>query len=968
MFTFGAKAHIGDVLNTATTTTAATIDGVISDVEWDAANSYTLTFIGGATLSVDIYIMKDDNNLYVALRWNDETPWEWDGVLLMFDFDNDGFFEDPDDDASTIDDAFCFQTNLGWWSETYTRYWTWDPVQNSLDEIPGHLGNSSSDWVSISNPGVTCAISWSNDYYTWETSTPLLIFGQYTYLGFGMAINDHSKPSTDQYWFSSWWPTTFPTLNDPEDWDAADASGMGDLDLGLPPVAPEVEVRWEMIYEADNRVTPGDIVMYNVTVTNLGTTTIDDVKVALISKAGTPISVGLEASENDPDKYEHPTTTTDAGITQSYGDLPSEASKSRIFRIWVWLDKNVRPGDHLFLHSVYDVSSDKWTYYYEDVWKILQLTTGSWDLGILTSWVTGSTKNSLTVDVKEPDFSDFYPDTNENGHPDVIVRIGEKDGVPLYGYVAGLDQELTSGSEDGPDYTECYQRILFGLIQSTSDTYHIQDPTITNLATKTLTNYTSRLKSVVVEGKTWFYYTYGPVADTPEDASKNVYFFVKEFFPWRHVVDRYKDLHIIKRARKGEGGDCIVGADLTISFFRSMNIPARFIAADTIYSVLGGLYHAWVEVLLPPLPEPGIIPPRWVQVDPAAGIYNDPGAYNRKGWPRFLNVRYFTVRDCLYVPANLINLDLFGHGDHWDNAEDAPNDYIPPLTTPKHVIHTSTGAISQGETLTIHFTVPELSRSTLTATLSWAGSDLDLHLYDPLDRHVGFDYSLNEMVEEIPNAKYYGCRIEFILVETPIPGVWTVEFYGVNVTDTTPFYLAISLSPPPAPLPTIDLIKIYEQPIIHIGREGAVIAVTNATATTEIDVVELDLTDNLPQGWYIKNEMSVSAVIYDAQGHMFEVSRADMSVSFSEGKLTLFINFTKGVTVTDEDGTEFVIHALKFNETIQVKYPIFPPETLTPIIYKTKMMVEVVSPQGGTMTAVTFTELEVKEKPGKVKT
>lgn len=200
------------------------------------------------------------------------------------------------------------------------------------------------------------------------------------------------------------------------------------LTVSAVPVVPEVEVTWEMIYEADDRVCPGDIVMYKVTVTNLDTTTINDVKVTLTSKAGTPISVSPEAATDNPDEYKHPTSITDAEITQLYGDIPPGVSKSKIFSIWIWLDKNVRPGEHLFLQSVYDVSSNKWTYYYDDVWRTLQLTTGSWDLGIQTAWVTGSTKNSLTVDVKKPDFSNFYPDTNENGHPDVIVRIGERDG------------------------------------------------------------------------------------------------------------------------------------------------------------------------------------------------------------------------------------------------------------------------------------------------------------------------------------------------------------------------------------------------------------------------------------------------------------------------------------------------------------------------------------------------------------
>jgi hypothetical protein len=107
---------------------------------------------------------------------------------------------------------------------------------------------------------------------------------------------------------------------------------------------------------------------------------------------------------------------------------------------------------------------------------------------------------------------------------------------------------------------------------------------------------------------------------------------------------------------------------------------------------------------------------------------------------------------------------------------------IPEVASEVVATETYTSQVSQGQTTTQNFTVEEGTAS-FTVTLAWSGSDLDLHLYDPLGRHVGLNYETGEVENQIPNASYSGpdIRPEWIGVSDPIPGVWGAEVYGREV-------------------------------------------------------------------------------------------------------------------------------------------------------------------------------------------
>jgi hypothetical protein len=107
------------------------------------------------------------------------------------------------------------------------------------------------------------------------------------------------------------------------------------------------------------------------------------------------------------------------------------------------------------------------------------------------------------------------------------------------------------------------------------------------------------------------------------------------------------------------------------------------------------------------------------------------------------------------------------------------------------------GTITEGETRTTTVEVEETT-GTLELTLEWVGSDLDLHVFDPQNRHVGFNYLSEQADLEIPYSQYSGrnAKPEWIRVLNPEPGVWTVEVLGVEVEGTELFRLEVSQQRP----------------------------------------------------------------------------------------------------------------------------------------------------------------------------
>ena len=113
------------------------------------------------------------------------------------------------------------------------------------------------------------------------------------------------------------------------------------------------------------------------------------------------------------------------------------------------------------------------------------------------------------------------------------------------------------------------------------------------------------------------------------------------------------------------------------------------------------------------------------------------------------------------------------------------------------------GSIREGESVSTSYTIsPEFER--VFISLSYSGSDLDLHLYDEQGRHVGVNYQTGEIENEIPGATYSGpdARNEWIEIINPQGRTYTVGVVGVEVSDIESFVVLSTETPRVNPVMT----------------------------------------------------------------------------------------------------------------------------------------------------------------------
>jgi len=123
----------------------------------------------------------------------------------------------------------------------------------------------------------------------------------------------------------------------------------------------------------------------------------------------------------------------------------------------------------------------------------------------------------------------------------------------------------------------------------------------------------------------------------------------------------------------------------------------------------------------------------------------------------------------------------------------------PETTVPEEGVDIVSGTVSQDSP--VSSLVLDVLTRMLSINLKCRG--IDLHVYDPLGRHIGMNYETGEVEIEIPNAEYSGpdaCP-EWVRVRNPTPGLWRVEVYGREVVGREPFTLRVStdIDPPAVP-------------------------------------------------------------------------------------------------------------------------------------------------------------------------
>ncbi|MEM2960655.1 MAG: FixG Ig-like domain-containing protein, partial [Candidatus Bathyarchaeia archaeon] len=136
------------------------------------------------------------------------------------------------------------------------------------------------------------------------------------------------------------------------------------------------------------------------------------------------------------------------------------------------------------------------------------------------------------------------------------------------------------------------------------------------------------------------------------------------------------------------------------------------------------------------------------------------------------------------------------------------------------------GEAGEGESVLYQIDAPP-GASELILALNYAGSDLDLHLYDSQGRHVGMNYESNEVELQIPHASYNGPDVsrEWIIVSNLTGSQsFTAKVVGVEVDGKESFslsYMIITRSIEVAPVASVvcpDHSTSYEVSIMNFGE------------------------------------------------------------------------------------------------------------------------------------------------------
>jgi hypothetical protein len=256
-----------------------------------------------------------------------------------------------------------------------------------------------------------------------------------------------------------------------------------------------------------------------------------------------------------------------------------------------------------------------------------------------------------------------------------------------------------------------------------------------------------------------------------------------------------------------------------------------------------------------------------------------------------------------------------------------------------------------------------------------ARGSIDLHVYDPVDRHVGINYETGEPQVEIPHVIFYpGGDGQYIVIRCPMEGYYKVEIIGnadglyqfaayrsvsdiivywkqnLNVSITSNERKSYVITPS-----MISIKKIFKPSQIDIKRRGAVQARTNITNIGLFAISKVEVVDEIPPNWFIKNNNSVSFSVYinDTEyGLQFKAAQ----ILVEENHIVVKIDFSSGVEITDGKGNELLIYSIEPGWTLSIRYPIHPTEEVEPGSYTIGSYITVLSiPIRGALGGVNMT-------------
>ncbi len=231
---------------------------------------------------------------------------------------------------------------------------------------------------------------------------------------------------------------------------------------------------------------------------------------------------------------------------------------------------------------------------------------------------------------------------------------------------------------------------------------------------------------------------------------------------------------------------------------------------------------------------------------------------------------------------------------------------------------------------------------------------IDLHIYDPLGRHVGLNYTTGDVELEIPNSTYeFRGNVTHVGIDLAMEGKYRVElrawgsgnytFVAVqSVGGAVTRYLVESGNVTEGEVITYEFSTPDLQAVLEFlpsELKPRMPALANVTLVNSgnLNITWVNVTHLLPEG-YVRH-VNHATVFLEVNGTTYVIYPRDVQVEARGGVVKIYLNFSAGVRLVGPRGVE-TVHALEPGWTVRLYYLIRPKGGVEPGSYKSILMVE----------------------------
>lgn len=242
---------------------------------------------------------------------------------------------------------------------------------------------------------------------------------------------------------------------------------------------------------------------------------------------------------------------------------------------------------------------------------------------------------------------------------------------------------------------------------------------------------------------------------------------------------------------------------------------------------------------------------------------------------------------------------------------------------------------------------------------------VDLHIYDPLGRHVGLNYTTGELELQIPNATYeVSGNVTHVMIDWAMDGEYRIELVARGSGNYT--FLAVESVGGVVTDYVVETGNVTEGENITYKFSTANLNATlsflpgevrprmptlaNVTLVNSgtVNITWVNVTHLLPEG-YVRYVDHASAFL-EVNGSVYLIHPRDVRVEAEGSVVRVYLNFTSGVRLIGPGGVR-EIHALEPGWVLRLYYLIRPSGYVEPGSHESTVIVEYLQEFTGAMAS-----------------